>query len=114
MNVVEWKERNIKTVTLTSGLEVKVRRLPGFAFGEIGPLPKLEDAASEDQMKFARAVLVKALIFPVIGEGPEDVSIYDFTMEDINEIMEAVMSISGRADDSPLAEGGTSAGATPS
>lgn len=112
MNVKEWKERNTKTFTLTSGLEVTIRRLPGFAFGESGPLPQLEEVPTADQMKFAKTVVSKALLKPTIGEGEDQVSIYDLTMEDINEIIEAVMKLSGRPEDSPLAPTVTSENAT--
>lgn len=112
MNVREWKERNTKTFSLTSGLEVTIRRLPGFAFGESGPLPQLEEVPNADQLKFAKTVVQKALLKPTIGEGEDQISIFDLTMEDINEILDAVMKISGRVEDSPLAQTDTSENAT--
>lgn len=114
MNVREWKERHTKTFTLTSGLEVTIRRLPGFAFGDSGPLPQLEEVPTEDQLRFAKTVVQKALLKPEVGDGVDQISLYDLTMEDINEIIEAVMKISGRPEDSPLAQTVTSESETQS
>jgi len=108
MNVKEWKERNKKTFELKSGLEVTIRRLPGFAFGDSGPLPVLEDVPTADSLKFARTIVTKCLLVPQIGDGEGQVSIFDLTIEDINEIIDGVMKISGRPEDSPLAPTDTS------
>ena len=105
MNLQEWKKSKKRDITLKSGLEVQVRQLSPFALAELGPIPQLEDVSQDNQISSARRIVQAGLVLPKIGEGEEELSLADLSMEDINEIVEAVVDIGKRPDDLPLVEG---------
>ena len=103
MNTTEWKDRTRKSFTLKSGLDVTVRRLSPFALSEAGGMPGLETIPSGQQSEITKSILKQGLLSPKIGEGPEDVSLYDLSVEDVNEIVEAIVgTIPGGADQSGI------------
>lgn len=105
MNIQEWKDSRRKTIELKSGLKVRVRHLSPFAIAELGPIPKLEDTSQENQLLSARRIVEAGMIEPKIGKGDEDLDLADLSMDDINEIVDAVVGIGKRPDEVPLAEG---------
>ena len=114
MNLQEWKESRRKKITLKSGLEVTVRQLSPVKLGEFGPIPYLEDISAEDQLKVAKSIITAGMYDPKIGEGENELSLYDLSIEDINELVEAVSKIGKRDESLPLAQGDTSTEIPPS
>jgi len=109
MELKEWKEKKRKKITLKSGLEVQVRQLSPYKLAELGPIPQLEDVSQENQIKSAVRIVQAGVISPVIGEEEDQLSLVDLSMEDINEIVEAVVGIGKRPEDLPLVEGSSEA-----
>jgi len=102
MNAKDWKFKNSKEITLKSGLEVRVRRLSPFALAKIGPIPKLEDIPAERNLEVAEAIIKAGIISPRWGTGEDEISAIDLTLEEVNEITEAIMDITRRPDTLPL------------
>lgn len=95
MQVKEWKEKNKKSFVTKSGLPVTVRRLSPFAVMELGGLPSVENIPEDEQYKMTVAIIKAGLVSPKIGDGENDISIYDLSIEDVNEIQSAILSLSG-------------------
>jgi hypothetical protein len=105
MDVREWKEKTRKSFTLKSGLDVCVRRLSPFALAKLGPIPKLEDIPPDRNLDVAEAIVRAGLLSPKVGDGEGDLAMLDLTLDEINEITEAILNLTRRPDDSPLAPG---------
>jgi hypothetical protein len=114
MDLRSWKEGRKKTVTLKSGLEVLVRQLSPIRLGELGPIPYLEQATPESQILTAKAIILAGVISPKIGDGDDELSIYDLAISDINELVETISTLGSRPESLPLAEGGSSTETPPS
>lgn len=92
MEVKDWKEKVRKVVTLKDGLEVTVRRLSPMVLMEVaGALPGVENVTSERQGDTARRILEAGVISPKIGEGENELSVYDLDQDDFNTVMDAIV-----------------------
>ncbi len=113
MNAREWKEQNYKRFTLKTGLDVVVKPLSPFRLMELGPIPKIEATDEEGYAQALKRIVQAGLVSPKLGDGEDEISLTDLTIEDANEITEAVMSITKRTDTEegpPLADTASSAG----
>lgn len=105
-NLQGFLDKNRKSITTTSGLDVTVRRLPAFVLMQYGPVPGMETIPPEKNYEMTVRILEKAVITPKIGNGPGELDIYELSMVDVNEIMEAITSFDKREGDNPLASTG--------
>lgn len=105
MDLKTWKEKKRKTFQLKTGLDVTVRELSPFALAELGPIPRLEDASEDNQLLAAKRICQAGVISPKLGTGDNELDLADLSMEDINEIVDAVAGFSKRPDELPLGDG---------
>jgi hypothetical protein len=94
MNVSEWKDRYRKTFTLKSGLEVTVRRMTPFALRDLGGAPGLQIIPEDRQLEVTEAIIRAALLSPEVGPGDNQITLKDLSMDDVNELMDAITNLS--------------------
>jgi hypothetical protein len=100
MNVQEWLAKQHKSFTLKSGLDVVVRPLAPFRLMELGPIPKMEATEGEEYAHALKRIALAGLVSPKYGTnvGAGELNILDLSMDDANEITEAVMGITKRTE----------------
>lgn len=92
----EWsKERRIK-VTLPSGIDAGLRLPSAFKLAKMGPLPKIEEVNAARNVEISRRY-VEACVVSLgeekdpIGRGLIEPD--DFSLDDVNAIVDAVISL---------------------
>ena len=92
----EWiKERRV-TITLPSGIDAGLRLPSGFKLAKMGPLPKIEEIEGNRNVEISRRYVEACLV----GLGEENDPIGrgliepdDFSNDDLNAIVDAVVSL---------------------
>jgi len=107
----EWKKERRITVTLPSGIEAELRLLDGLKMAAMGPLAKMESVDDKRGIEMARRYVDACLVRLAEEKDPIGsgfIEAYDFSLEDINAIVDAVTSLMPKrevADDAvPLAD----------
>ena len=92
----DWKKERRTTVTLPSGIEAELRLPSGFKLAALGPLPKIEEATDARGVAIARRYVDTCLVRLAeekdpIGRGLVEPD--DFSLEDVNAIVDAVIGL---------------------
>jgi len=103
MELQEWLEGKTKTVTTPSGLTVTVRQAGMFAVLKSGPAPGLEVVSEAAKYELSERYLRAGVLSPKIGDGPGELPLEMLSVEDVNFIMDAILSFVKQGE-APLAE----------
>ncbi len=95
----EWIGERRRTVTLPSGVEVEVRRPSSIKMASMGPLPGIETVGDVKRQAEVSRRYVEACLIRMgeeknpIGRGLVEPD--DFSFEDLNAIIDAVVELIG-------------------
>jgi len=111
----EWIGSRRKTVMLPSGIEAEIRVPSTFKLAQLGPLPGIDSVADDSRSIFISRRYIEACLVRLgdekdpVGRGLMDPD--DFSIGDINELVDAAISLFPRRAESedgiPLADTGS-------
>jgi hypothetical protein len=92
----EWiKERRV-TIPLPSGIDAGLRLPSGFKLAKMGPLPKIEEIEGSRNVEISRRYVEACLVSLGEEKDPIDRGLVepdDFSTDDLNAIVDAVVSL---------------------
>ncbi|MCL5885013.1 MAG: hypothetical protein M1377_06685 [Deltaproteobacteria bacterium] len=92
----EWKKERRTTITLPSGIEAELRLPSGFKLATLGPLPMIESTDDGRGVAIARRYIDTCLVRLSEERDPISRGLIepdDFTLDDVNAIVDAVISL---------------------